>query len=265
MGLSDDDKKEVLGIVTGALGVPEGKTLADVIGEQVNTTVNAYDKRKSKETSALADAVKGITEKLTALESKGEDDDDADDGDAGGKKKGALPPEVAEQLKAFEKRTKVLEQQLDAEKKARETEKAEREKVEKQNADRARIDTVRQALAKAGITDPESIDFALDHLEHRGLVSMTEDGKAYQFKTGTDAANEPTFAPLEAGLKEWVTKGAGKRFIPAVPGNGNPVPGGGRPAPTGGELTVEQAASMSSTDIEKAIAEGRLQATQPAG
>lgn len=263
MALNDDDKKTVLGLVTEALGLPEGKKLSDILGEQINGTVNAYDKRAKKEAEKLTEALKAITEKIAALEEgKGSD---GDDGDPGGKAGSGGNAEL-EKLKAdFEKSMKGLQAKLEASEKAREQEKQERERAEGEAADRVRVDTVRQALGKAGITDPDMIELALDHIEHRSLVKLTDDRKGYVFQTGVDqATNDPTFGPLEAALKDWTQKGLGKRFIPAVPGSGGGANNQGRPDGGGGTLTTEQVARMSSAEIEKAVREGRIQ-TEAAG
>jgi hypothetical protein len=49
MPLSDDDKKEVAGIVTSTLGLAEGQTFDKLITNKTNDTLNAYDKRTKKD------------------------------------------------------------------------------------------------------------------------------------------------------------------------------------------------------------------------
>lgn len=256
--LSDDDKKEVQGLVTSALGLKEGQTLADVIGEHVNGTVNAYDKRRKKEEGQLSETLKQLSEKVESLAAGGGDGDGGDgDGDAG--KGGKLSPEVQKQLDAIEKRAKQLEKDLEAERQARAAEVAERKKIEQQQAATAQREAARKSAIAAG-ADPEAVEEFLDIIEHRQLLRQREDGKGYELQHGTDRyTQDPTWHPLDDGMKQYL-QGPGKRFLPAVQGDGGSPPGGRPRQGAGGavEVSAEDLVAMGSSGIEKAIAAGQL-------
>lgn len=254
--LSEAAAKEVKALITDALGLPEGKTLADVIGEQVNGTVNAYDKRRKKEDGQLAETLKQLWEKVEALAAGGGEGED-DDTDAG--KGGKLSPEVQKQLEAIEKRAKQLEKDLEAERQARASEVAERKKIEQQQAATAQREAARKSAIAAGV-DPEAVEEFLDIIEHRQLLRQREDGKGYELQHGVDRyTQDPTWHPLDDGMKQYL-QGPGKRFLPAVQGDGGSPPGGRQRQGAGGavEVSADDLVAMGSAGIERAIAAGQL-------
>jgi len=60
MALSDDDKKEVEGLITGALGLEDGQSLSDAIKAAASAQVNGLDKRLAKELPANVQKALGI-------------------------------------------------------------------------------------------------------------------------------------------------------------------------------------------------------------
>jgi len=260
MALDDNDRKEIEGLLAKALGVPEGKSITEHQGEvvagAVNEILNKYDKGQRKEKDALKTQLEEIAGSLKELGTKkGDDDLPADPADTS-----KLPQSVREAIAKIEKQNLALTKELEVEKKAREEERAQREKIEAENERQKMVDTARSTLISKEIgIDPEAVDFALDHLEHRGLLRKSEDGKGYEMQHGTSRmTGDPEWHPLTKGLQEWA-KGPGQRFLPAQRGGSPPAPprggGGARPA---GALSLEDAQNLSSADLEKAIAEGRF-------
>ncbi|MHC4505818.1 MAG: hypothetical protein ACYTFI_21150 [Planctomycetota bacterium] len=269
MALSDEDKKEVEGLITHAFDVPEGKTLTEHLAaqaaEQANAVVNGWDKRTSKERSGLADQVKQIGEAIEGLKKGAGDGGEGGGGDPPtGGDGDQLPPEMKKQFDALTKKSQDLEKRLEDERKAREESEAERKKVEDEAAAaRQRDEVQRVALSKEIGVDPERVGFLLDHLKGHELVRARDGASGYELQTGTDKySGDPVWKPLDDGLKEFV-KGPGKMFLPAVPGagGGGEVPAGGGGGSGGGarELSADDLSNMSSDDIEKAAQEGRLQ------
>jgi|FLYL01.1.fsa_nt_gi hypothetical protein len=145
-----------------------------------------------------------------------------DSGGSGGKGGGGeIPEEIKNRMAAMERQSKELQQQLEAERKARQEEREKALRHEERS-------TLMKALQEAGV-DPKMIDFAVATLyTERGLVKRTEDGQIV-WKAQRDGYVDDL--PVTKGVAEWLKTDEGKRFLPASGAGGSGATGGG----TGGE------------------------------
>lgn len=265
---NDGDKAEILGLLTGAFGVPEGKTLADFLAESTDTRINAilngYDKRQTKNRETLEGKLAEITEALTKLgEGRGDGGDggdgSGDDGD--GLDDTKLPKAVREALAAMKKQNEALAKQLDAEKKAREKEREDRQRIEAEQAEGRMFDAFRStALSKEIGVDPDSLDFLVAFVKQNGLLKKNEAGEGYVFKHGKDAiTGEPTWLDVAEGLTKFVSNGPGARFKAPVPGNGGgSVPRDGGSGGPSGAISLEQLEKLRPSEVEAAAQAGKI-------
>lgn len=267
MGFDQEQQTEIGCIVAKLLGVPEGKTLADFLGEttdeRINKILNGYDKGQKKSREDLSKQVTDIAAAIKALgEKKIDDDDDGSDPNAPLDMQ-KLSPAVRARFEAQEKAAKKLADDLDKMNKAREADAAERAKMEAEAANRSLIDAVKTtALGKKVGVDPESLDFLVAYIQQNGLVKQNDAKTGYVFQLGEDKiTGEPLFHPLEDGLAKFVGAGPGARFKPPVQGGGNPnLPnGGGDGGGSGGGISFEKLSQMKPSEIEAAAAAGKLQ------
>ncbi len=214
---------------------PEPKYVtAEEIGNIVNAAVTSQLKRSLG--TAIAEAVKPITEQVAALKQAPPPSDEGDD-----KKKGKQSPEMLAMAKQIEELTNGIKQ--------RDERVAAAEK--KQREDRAYAE-LRGSLE--GKIRPELLDMVAKNLFFvEGRVVTDENGNVL-FKTSkapyTGAEPEEMQLPLKSGVDDFLKSDSAKPFLPAPnPGaNSNPLPKRG-PSPNPGGTDFSKPAT---TDAEKA-------------
>lgn len=238
MALTEEDKKEVSGLINAGiastLGLEGEKKFSDLLGEQINGTINGYDARSKKEREALTKQINGIAETLAKLqEARNEPPPNPDPNQP--PQPGALPKEAADRLAAMEKTLKEAEKRAQAAEAARqEQEKLAAEQAKKQ-ADRELREEVRRVFGSKEIgVEVDRLD-TLVAVVHGDPLSRGEDSRirkgerGYEMLVGRNKyTQEPEWKPLEEAGKEFVKTPTGKWFLPPVPGNGvQPGPQGG--------------------------------------
>lgn len=252
--LSEEDKTEVRGILTDALGLKEGQKLEDVVKETSQSLLNAYDKNNRKDRDETKQSLSTIQEALAKLSKPPEADPTKPDDDPDLSK---LPPAVQKQLQDMQAANKKLADQFEASEKARKEQEQKAEESARRQADRDLRDAIRSTgTAEAIGLDPSGMDFVIAHLHgdrisrgEQSRVRLTESGR-YEMQIGEDKiTNEPVWKPLENGLREWSQTDIGKRFMPAVKGKGVATPTGQKPGSGGNAQTID--------DLDPAAFEGK--------
>lgn len=260
MAFSDDDKKEVLGIINEALGLEEGKKLSEVLSESMDAKLNSYDKRTRKEREQTSATLSQIQETLKGISAK-RDDEESNQSSSDDPDLSKLPDAVKQQLEAMKAANEKLAKQFEASEKARKEQEEQAKIAAAKQADRDLRDAIRAAgISKEVGLDPEAIDFVVAHLHgdrvargESSLVRINESGR-YEMAFGEDrVTNEPIWKPLPEAMKGWAQTTIGKRFLPAVPGGGVAPPNGARP--NGGarktiqDFTAEDFAGKSAEEV----------------
>jgi hypothetical protein len=272
MALDDNDRTEINTIITKSLGVPEGKTLADVIADSANEAINRYDKGQKKERDKLSETLKGLGENVGKLsewqKSQAEGGGGGGEGGGGGSGEGTgtkkvdkskLDAATREALDTLERENRKISERLAASEAASATEKAAREKVEAENARRTMLDAVRSAALHKDVgVDAERVDLLLDHLEHNSLVRLRETGNGYEVSVGKDRQGDPLWEPLNDGLKQFVKTPKGAFFLPAVKGAGGGSNADGTRRESAGHMSADEIAKLPAEQIEKLAAEGKI-------
>ena len=265
MPFTKEELAEILAATKAGLGLEGEQKLVDVMKEMVNGTLNAYDKRTSKEREAadekLTGQLKVITEAVEkASKSKGDDDLKLDDPDAEidlSKLPKGLRALFDRQQKAREK----LTGQVGDEKQAREKAQGEAKEAEEKRAAQALRDILRTtSLDKDAVGvdfDPTMSDVMIEHLAPK--VRKSESGDGYEYQVGVeDVSNEPIFKPLVEGLKTFAGTTVGKRFQIPVKGAGPRTPAGDAERKAGDLVSAEELATMKPADIRKAADAGQI-------
>lgn len=251
MALSDEDKKEIRELV----GLKDGQTIGDAIGDPIQQALNGYDKSQRKSREAQATALEGIQETLKELkeakpapgsgEGEGAGEGDGAGGTGGS---GEITGAAKEAIERLEAANKKLAADFKRSEDARAQQAAEAEAAAKREADRNLREAIKTTATSTEIgMDPALIDMVVGHLHGDPLsrgqesrIRARESGSGYEMQFGEDKiTNEPLWVPLAEGLKSWAGTDIGKRFMPAVPGGGSPRPGGAeQPAPGSGAAQI---------------------------
>lgn len=261
MPLAEEDKKEVVGLISETLGLKEGEKLTDVLGkltkDAANDVVNAYDKRKTKEGGKLNELVEGLTKEIETLKTSKNDDDDEDTIVNGQPNLEKLPKGVQAYLKQQAKELEAIKAKSAKAEEETAKEKAAREKVEAERADQELVKALEGAVD--GEVDP-TLKPALVALLHRErkIVRAVDGGGGYEIHLGEKLAGEPVYEELKGGIGKYLKTDEGKRFRPATPGGNPPTP---PKTPGGGAnkiATLEEMSQMTPEQIRKAADAGQF-------
>jgi hypothetical protein len=268
MALTDEQRKDMV----DGLGIPEGKTLAEMIADILNGTLNSYDKRKTGELEKMLGSLKlpeGLAESVAKLveaaEKKVDPEPEPKDGDKPDLSK--LPTWARTMFEGLEKANKNLQTQFNDEKTAREARDKTLEEKDAQTAERSMYDAaVAAAVAKdGGGLDPTRMTVLLPYLKDQGLIRPVEDKPGvYEMNTGEldPIHSDPVYKPLGEAMKHFSGTEMGKTFRAARPGTTTTTPGGDETPIDRSELRTIESFNGDMEAIRKAADAGLIDVGQ---
>lgn len=269
MPLDEKDEARVAELVAKTLGIKEGQSFAEMMGESINGLINRYDKSKGGEAKKAIDSlreefgsIKEALEKATSDPTK----TGGDPGDPGIKVKpdgsldisGVQNAALKEVLSNILAASKKSQDEAAAFRKERDEERAARQKREAEQAERDLTDAIRAAAIADGVNiDPKAVDQVAVLVKAAGLVRKREAGDGYEMVTGrNEITSEPQYGAVDAGMKNWAK--ANPRFVSANPGGG-PNPPKDDNKTRGSVQLPDDFSGMSAKEIREKFAPGAAQ------